>query len=68
MLEAVIGLLPEFAANVGGTCILGLGGSVHRPFPLSWPLAGAFTRNVFAQDCSQAVLFPLLLPTAVAAP
>ena len=68
MLEAVIGLLPEFAADVGGTCVLGLDGSVAGPFPLSWLPAGAFARDVFARDCSQAVLFPLLLPTAVAAP
>ena len=68
MLEAVIGLLLGLAADVGGTCVLGPDDSVSRPFPLSRPPVGDFTHNVSAQDCSRVVLFPLLLPTAVAAP
>ena len=59
--EAVIGLLPGFAADIGGTCILGPDGPDSGPFPLSWPPVGAFAHDVFTRDCSRAVLFLFIL-------
>ena len=67
MSETVTDPFPCLVANIGGTYVLDPDGSASGPFPLSVPIVGAFACDVYAQDCSRAMLLPLLLPGAMAA-